>query len=100
MLMIKKSCNLTGKRYKWQQPTKNGSLRSQLPLMTISMQKSEKSHFFSPERMMIKEFCNLTGREATICLATLNQKWQSQMLPSLDSYKIYIAKIFIRAIKI
>ena len=33
---------------------------------------------------MIKESCNLLGRETQ--LTTINQKWCSLMLPSLDDY--------------
>ena len=49
-------------RYNWPHPTKSGSFRRYVPLMTNSMKNSCNQFFL--EMLMVKEFCNLTGREA------------------------------------
>ena len=43
---------------------------------------------------MIQESCNLIGQEAQ--LAIRNQKWQSQMLRSLDDYTVILLESFQR----
>ena len=60
-------------RHKWPHPTKSNSLRSQLPIMSISMQNINDIDWFFPVIFLIKESCNLITK--TRQLVITNQKW-------------------------
>ena len=57
---------------------------AKFPWWLSPTKKNWNINWFFLDILIINELCNLIGREAQ--LATPNQKWKSQVLPSLDDY--------------
>ena len=70
-----------GKKHNWHNLTKKDNLRCYLSFVIIYTQKNSNINSFFLEILMIADSYDLIGWDAQ--LATPDQKWYSQMLPSL-----------------